>query len=345
MKRIGKSVFMFLGALLMLIEASLNAFSIPTQIDTDGMTIQVNGITQEFWVDYIIGNIFKDNSFLTKCYDESPYVLGGAVVHIPQAGAVPSVVKNRSSYPATAVRRTDTDVTYPIDEYSTDPSHITNAEAAEISYNKIDSILNEHVSALADTYSDDILYKWSPTATANILRTSGGLVATSLAPSATGTRKKFLKEDLKAAQTRMNKLNIPKEDRYALFNTDQLAELKDDATLIVRDGVNGGELDLEQGIIMKLYGFNIMERSATTIYTEASPPVPKAPGAAAAVTDNQAVICWQKNAVAKALGSAKFFELLGDPTYQGDVYSAAIRLGGRKRRTNGEGVVAIVQAS
>jgi hypothetical protein len=143
----------------------------------------------------------------------------------------------------------------------------------------------------------------------------------------------------------MNKLKIPKEDRYALFPTDLLAELKSDDKLIVRDGVNGGELELKNGIIMKLYGFNIMERSDTTIYTEASPPVPKAPGAVAAVTDNQAVICWQKNAVAKVLGSTRFFELLGDPTYQGDVYSAAVRLGGRKRRTNGEGVVAIVQAS
>jgi hypothetical protein len=86
-----------------------------------------------------------------------------------------------------------------------------------------------------------------------------------------------------------------------------------------------------------------MERSSTTIYTEATPPVPKAPGAAAAATDNQSVICWQKNAVAKALGSAKFFEQLNTPLYYGDVYSAAIRLGGRKRRTNGEGVIAVVQ--
>jgi hypothetical protein len=312
-------------------------------MNAGGGTILTMAIQQEIWVDYIIGNLFKDNSFLTKCYDESDNVLAGSVVHIPQAGAKPTVVKNRSSFPATVVQRTDTDITYTLDVYSTDPTLITNAESKEISYDKIDSVLGEHVTSLEDTYADDMLYKWAPTVAGQITPTTGALVATSLAPSATGTRKKFLKEDLKKAQTIMNKQKISKQDRYALFPTDLLQELMEDADLMKRDGVNGNELDIKNGVIMKLYGFNIMERSDTTIYSVAN--APKAPGAAAAVTDNQAVICWQKNCVAKAKGSATFFENTGDATYYGDVYSAEVKLGGRKRRTGGEGVVAIVQVA
>lgn len=300
-------------------------------------------IQQEIWVDYIIGNLFKDNSFLNYCFDESDNVLAGSVVHIPQAGAKPTVVKNRSSFPGTVVQRTDTDITYTLDVYSTDPTLITDAEAKEISYQKMDSVLGEHVSSMEETYADDILYKWAPTAAGQIVTTSGSSVATSLAPSATGTRKKFLKEDLKKAQTVMNKNKVPKNDRFALFPTDLLAELMEDPDLVKRDGANGNEVDLKKGVITVLYGFSIMERSDTTIYNVSN--APKAPGAAGAATDNQAVICWQKNAVAKAKGSAKFFENTNDATYYGDIYSAEVKLGGRKRRTNGEGVVAIVQVA
>lgn len=310
---------------------------VPAQSGIAFMAIQ-----QEFWVNYIIENLFKDNMFITKCFDESDSVLSGSVVHIPQGGAKPTVVKNRSSFPATVVQRTDTDITYTLDVYTTDPTLITDAETKEISYQKVDSVLSEHMSGLNESIADQILYKWAPTAAGQIITMTGSAVATALAPGATGTRTKFLKEDLKKAQQNMNKANIAKEDRYALFPTDVLAQLLDDADLIKRDGVNGNETDLKNGIVLKLYGFNIMERSDTTVYTTGN--VPKAPGAATATTDMCAVICWQKNAVAKALGTTKFFETVGAAEFYGDVYSAQVKMGGRKRRTGGEGVVAIVQA-
>jgi hypothetical protein len=341
-----KFLTFLIGAVLLLATSALNAVGIQTEIKMPpGQTLQVNGIANEIWVNYIIGNLFKDNSFLTKCHDESEYVLGGAVVHIPQAGAKPNVVKNRTVYPATMVRRTDTDITYAIDEYSTDPTHITDAEAKEISYDKINSVLGEHIAALTENYADDLLYKWAPTLAAQMVRTTGSASSTALAPGATGTRKKFVKADLQAARAVMNKNNIPLEERYALIPTDMYMQLIEDADLLVRDGASGGEIDLKNGIVMKLYGFNIMERSATTVYDNTGTPVPKAPGAATATTDNLSILCWQKHAVAKALGSTKFFETIGNAENYGDVYSAAVRLGGRKRRTNGEGVVAIIQAA
>lgn len=305
--------------------------------------LKMNAIQQEFWVNYIIDNLFKDNTFLTKCYDESDYVLQGSVVHIPQAGAKATVVKNRSSFPGTAVRRADTDVTYALDVYTTDPTHIPDAETKEVSYDKINSVIGEHVTSMEDAYADDMLVKWAPSAATAFVKTTGAAVTTSLSTGATGTRNKFLKEDLKKMQYAMNKQNISKNDRYALFPSDLLSELQEDTDLIKRDGVNGNELDLKNGVVMKLYGFNIMERSDAAVYTNASTPVVKAFGAATATTDCQAVFCWQKDCVAKAKGTVTFFENLKDALYYGDIYSALVKLGGRKRRTNGEGVFAIVQ--
>lgn len=302
----------------------------------------LGAVTVELWADYIIKKLWKDNQFLARAYNDDQYVLGGSVVHVPQPGASPSVVKNRAVFPAVAVRRSDTDLTYPLDVYTTDPTHIPKAELMEISYDKIDSVLGEHMDTLKEVIGDEMLYKWAADTAASILRTNGAAVGAHTG-SATGNRKIFLKEDLKNAQTLFNGQGVPKDGRVALFDSELLSQLQDDDDLKKRD--NGMELDMKNGVIMRLYGFDIMERSTTTIYTNAGTPVAKAVGAAGAATDNAAVQCYHKDSVARAIGSIDFFEKLNDPTYYGDVYSAQVKFGGRKRRADNKGICTIVQAA
>lgn len=299
-------------------------------------------IQQELWCNYIMDNLFKGNEFLSTLEDEGEYVLAGSVVHIPKAGANPAVTKNRSVFPAVAVRRVDTDLTYPLDWYSTEPTHIPNAEKYEISYDKLGSVLSSHVLSLGEQVADDALIKCAPSAALQIIRTTGADSAEALSPSATGTRKAFTKDELRRAQTLMNKLKIPKTDRYALLPPDMLAQLMSDSTLLGRDGMFGGEVDLKQGIVGRLYGFAIMERADVLVYNNAGTPVVKAFGAAAAATDNMAAICYQSQAMTRALGSIHMYSRVDDPLYYGDIYSAEVKFGGRIKRA--EGVVAIVQA-
>lgn len=299
-------------------------------------------ITKELWAAYIIGNLFKGNEFLNDAFNADEYVLNGAVVHIPQAGAKPAATKNRSSFPAASVQRTDTDITYPLDNYTTDPTLILEAEKSELSYDKMDSVMGEHVETLRELVGDDMLIKWAPSVATQIIRTTGGAVAAHL-DSAIGNRKKFLKEDLKAARKLMNKHNIPQEDRYAIISSDMIDQLLDDSDLKARDGMKGGELNLPDGVITKLYGFYIRERSTVLVYNNAGTPVVKALGAAAAATDNDAVLCYQKNCIERSMGTVTMFENEGDPNNYGDIYSALVKMGGRKRRSDGKGVVAIVQ--
>ena len=62
-------------------------------------------VTPEIWTDFIVENLFKDNEFLLQSVDESQYVVGGTLVHIPQAGSVSKAERNRTSLPATITRR------------------------------------------------------------------------------------------------------------------------------------------------------------------------------------------------------------------------------------------------
>lgn len=301
-------------------------------------------IQKEIWQDHIEGNLFKNNEFLLASTDAGQYVLQGTVVHIPQAGALPTVVKNRSSVPATVVQRGDTDITYTLDEFTTDPILIPNAESFELSYNKRESVLSEYEASLRQTVADNLLIDWSPTGvTGTVIRTTGSNTATHLAGT-TGTRKKFTVNDLKYAQLQLNKQNVPMEGRYALISADMFQQLTDDMSATQYRDFSAA-YDVKEGILGRLFGFNIMMRGTVVNYTNDAAPVVNPYGATAAATDNDGVLCWQVNAVERALGQITFFERVGDPTYYGDIYSVSVRMGARKRRTDAKGIIAIVQAA
>jgi len=301
-------------------------------------------IQKEIWQDHIEGNLFKNNEFLLASTDAGQYVLQGKVVHIPQAGALPTIVKNRSSLPATVVQRGDTDVTYTLDEFTTDPILIPNAETFELSYNKRESVLSEYESSLRQTVADNLLIDWCPSgSTGTVIRTTGTATATHLAGT-TGTRNKFTVNDLKNAQLQLNKQNIPMEGRYALISADMFQQLTDDMSATQYRDFSAA-YDVKDGVLGRLFGFNIMMRGSVATYTNATAPVVNPYGTTAAATDNDGVLCWQISAVERALGQITFFERIGDPTYYGDVYSVSVRMGARIRRNDAQGIIAIVQSA
>ncbi|GAA4465193.1 hypothetical protein GCM10023093_16930 [Nemorincola caseinilytica] len=298
-------------------------------------------IQREIWQSHIEGNLFKNNEFLLASTDASHHVLNGHMVHIPQAGAVPGVEKDRLSLPATVTQRTDVDITYTLSEYTTDPILIPNAESYELSYSKRESVLGESQAALRERIAEGLLREWAPSMAARIIRTSGTDIDAHL-DGTIGTRKRFLAKDLKTAQLTMNKQNIPMEGRYALMSADMFEQLTNDITVAEYPDF-GTAYDVKNGVLGRLFGFNIMLRSSVLVYSDDATPVASAYGAAVADTDNDAVLCWQEHCVERALGTVDFFERLKDPTYYGDVYSIAVRMGGRKRRNDQKGTLVIVQ--
>jgi hypothetical protein len=90
---------------------------------------------------------------------------------------------------------------------------------------------------------------------------------------------------------------------------------------------------VKEGIVGRLFGFNVMMRSGVVTYDNSTLPVVNAymelQLMPLTMTD---VLCWQTSAIERALGQISFFERIGDPTYFGDVYSVSVRVGGRIRR-------------
>jgi hypothetical protein len=315
-----------------------------------------NGVQVEIWVNYIIERLWKDNKFLKFAFSDDDKVIGGRIVHIPQPGAKPVVRKNRSSYPAVAVRRADTDVTYVLEEYTTDPAHIPYADTVELSYDKIESEYGDHIGQLTETVADDMILKWiSGLSGGSRMFTSGDAVAATLSESefdadgnitatyaATGLRNSFIEADLARAQLMLNNQKVPKTDRYALLTENMEYQLKQSLTATqYRD--YSSVYDAENGVVGKLHGFTILTRASVAAATAGG--VIKALGAVIDATDSEVSFVWQKNAVARALGEVTFFENLKDALHYGDVFSSLLRAGGRRRRKDNFGVITIVQGT
>ncbi|SEW02004.1 hypothetical protein SAMN05428988_1320 [Chitinophaga sp. YR573] len=302
----------------------------------------LQGVILEQWAAYIIERFWKDNQFLKRAYDDSQYVMLGRIVHIPQPGAKPAVQKNRNVFPAVSVRRTDGDVNYSLDEYSTDPTHIPNIDAIHLSYSKQDSVMGDHMSVLNETVADDMLLKWG--ANAPVVKTTGGLTAATVAPvtGQVGNRLGFHHKDLAKLMIRMNMDNVPKDNRQCLVD-DNMYEFFYDTLSENSQRDFSKYVDAANGVVGRIHGFDILTRSAVLASDNAD--AIKALGSALGATDNLGSLAWQKNSAAFAIGDTKVYQNADDALYYGGVTSTLVMAGGRVRRTDGLGIYNLVQGT
>lgn len=297
-------------------------------------------IQKEIWAQSIVEGLFASNSFLSKAFNADEYVNAGKIVHIPQAGAASKVEKDRSTLPATVKTRTDTDVTFTLSEFTTDPVRIPHADTVELSYDKRNSILRQDKLALMDKVAEDFLFNWSPAADNTIVTTGGEVEA--YTSKATGKRNGLSRADVLSLMTKFNKENIPQEGRYLLLDAMMYSQLLSDLTANENSAFLASA-DAQNGILGKLFSFNVMMRSQSALYTAAK--APKKWSDTGATTDLAAALAWHDQAVCRALGYVEAFENERDATYYSDIYSFLVRAGGRIMRSDEKGVYALVQGT
>lgn len=265
-------------------------------------------VQKEIWLAAIVSGLFAENSFMAKAFNADEYVNAGKTVHIPQAGKPSGVQKNRKELPATVKQRNDTDLTFVLDEYTTDPIHIPHADTVELSYDKRESVLRQDKLALLDEVAKAMIASWWPNTNVQQLK---------------GTS--MTKADVLALMEQFNAADIPQEGRYLLVDAKMHAQLLQSLT----ESESMAFLacaDAQKGILGKLYSFNVMMRSTVN------------------PTGGIGALAWHEQSVCRALGEVQVFDRAGDPTYYGDIYSFLVRCGGRKMRADEAGVVALVSA-
>lgn len=298
-------------------------------------------LQKEIWISDIKETLHEGSEFIMAGTDHSAFV-SNKTVHIPQGGTAPSIAKNRGTLPATIGQRTDSELTYSLNEYTTDPVLITDLEELQTSYVKRQSVLGQHTNVLNERMGTETAYEWATTGDAGlVLRTSGSNTADLPHATATAKRLKTTKEDIARMSRKLDLDNVPKNDRFLVLPTSMYYELFEVDALIRKDF--GGAGDIIKGVVNELFGFKIFIRPTVVMYNEVVAGVKKAVGSADATTDCLGAIAFQKQSVAKALGSIKVFYEEDKPEYYGSVFSALIMHGASKTRNDNKGLVALAQ--
>lgn len=304
-------------------------------------------VTFEIWEDFIASNLFKSYQWILRAKDRTARVINGSIVHIPQAGTVVSTRRNRSVYPVPLVKRSDNDITYTIDEISSEATHIKNAETVELSYDKINDVLGDHVNQIGRDVARNAMFRWLASLNAaNINRSTGADTAVYISTQ-TGTRKKYMAADLATGKTTMiNQTKRESGNRIAVMSEGAYNQIKSDSIVTAKETMDSVGAVWKDGVLVRLHGFDIIRTDVMPLFTNASPPVAKDPldeSVATAVTDNDVIALLDLSFVHCAKGDVKFFETLQDALLQGDAYSALVRCGFARERNDQAGVVAVVQ--
>lgn len=291
----------------------------------------------QIWINSIVELLFADNTFAARSIDHSAFVTD-KTVHVPNAGSAPSVVKNRSVFPATAAQREDYDLTYDINEYSTDPVHIQDAERVELSYNKRESVLKQMKSALADKAHLDLALSWVPSGYAKV--GTSGAAAPAHMPSSTGNRQAMTKADVLAVKNLFDLDDIPQTGRCMLLDAVMYNQLMASLSESEANAFNAS-VNAQRGILGRLYGFDFYMRSS--VFRVAANGASMASSASA--TTSAAGLAWQEDCVSRAMGNHELFENNKDALFYGDVMSALVRAGGSYIRNDKKGVAVIYQVT
>jgi hypothetical protein len=300
----------------------------------DVRTIQFTKIVKEV--------LYSDSEFIKTLTSHDGFV-NNDKVQIPTGGTLPDVEEDRSSFPITVVERTDDSVEYDLIEFSLGAIRIPEKDMKELSYDKAKSIIIQATRKLRDRIGLRALYNLAQSTAA--VETSGTAAAGLTPPSGTGNRQPLELLDLSDAAAKLDEDKVSQMNRYCILPSKVYRNFvhNNRAYLLNMDyNKNLANGDISNGVVSNVYGFKMIPRAYTCVYTSGG--VLKAVGAAAAATDEWGIICYQADQACRALGNVKIYINKDDATYQADVISGTIRFNATKMYgTTETGIVTIKQ--
>lgn len=159
----------------------------------------------------ILALFYPDGSWLNEL-TSMDHMVSYNKINLSQVGADPEVVKDNATWPLTPTTRTDSGIEIPLATFDTKPTHVTNVEELETSYDKCQSVVMQHAAALRTKAMLSAAYNIAPSSNSSdhpVIATSG---------SNRGDGNKALKyTDILKLRTAFNKANYPMEGRVLVL--------------------------------------------------------------------------------------------------------------------------------
>lgn len=266
------------------------------------------GLNKEIWLEQLIEPTYAEASFMDFAQDMTMHVENNTI-NLAEAGLDPDVLVNNTTYPIAMVERVDNPLAIPLDRFDTVNTVVRAAERAELSYDKVESVIKGHRRSLRIQSLKRAAHAYAPQTTSTFTPT----IDCSGPVRPDTSRKRMTLADLSAMKTKMTLLEGGGKF-IAVLHPYHLADLKAEDS-----NFNKNYVDYAGGtIVSKLENFLIIEYPSTPVYTSAG--VKKAYGAIAVpATDCYSSFCFMEDEVMKADGEADMFSRLNDPEARGDI--------------------------
>ncbi len=271
-----------------------NALSfIPT-----GVTGLRAGLLKEVWLVDLMEDFIPNTSWLSTLTNMDQFV-NNNTINLAEAGMAPDVLVNNNIYPVPFSERDDTPYDIILDTYDTEGTVIRNAEQYELAYDKRQSVIQQHKSALLRKFSAKAAYNIAQDTAIEGATYKGNKVSMDL-------------EYILTLKAWFDSINAP-DDRVLIIPPDQFSNLAVD------------NLDKLLPVFQHrqdLFGFKMFVSNQLPQYDSGDGS--KRPFGSLEVGAKSS-IAFCPSEVMRALGTFDMFERLKDPEQKGDIINFQVR--------------------
>jgi hypothetical protein len=285
-------------------------------------------VNKQIWLPSIEENLHKGFEVLrTVASDDSAYV-NNITVHVPNAGAAPTVTRGNSTYPVAITERADADVDYNLTNFEIGPVRLGWADGLQLSYNKVQSITNDFMGNMSEHMQKYICSQWYAYSASTIQSTTATATETNwLGGLATGALRVLKGSDVRKAAEILDRQKFPSNGRYLTLDYMMFWQLLADVSY------NDGRIEVLGGFqstIDNIYGFKVIQlpfvAALSANDTTATMMTPNAADGSFTFTANSRPIglAFHQSAVSFAWTAVKPFSNNEDATHFSDILSASV---------------------
>lgn len=272
-------------------------------------------LLRESWVQGIQENPVPDTSFVSASVDMSEYVENNKI-HLAEAGIEPGVHEdffsgNDNPLPFATIDDIPSEVV--LKTYSTEQTRHRSLQDVELAYNKKQSVIARHRTALGKKIGATAAHQWS-TDVNNAFNKFMNLGANDSVIDAIADLEAFF-----GSLDKMENLNL-------CISPEFKARIRKEDKVLYKDMMNAKKGDI-------FWGFRIWHYSQTPLFTSAGVKKPK--GSVKDAGDKRGSFAWSTDEVFRCFGSTEMYENMRDSGIQADTLSFAQRaLVGKIRAAN-----------
>ncbi|EWC93188.1 hypothetical protein [Porphyromonas catoniae] len=279
------------------------------------------GVAQEVWTGVMVKKLREALEHLgwytrIPSYDEH---VENDVIHFVELGGDPKVLIDNNTYPLNVQELQDGDRAVSLANFETEATAISDKELDTISYDKLGSVKERHKEAVAAEIIGKALHAIAPQthseADSPVFVTSGDTAAE-------GGRKKLTLSDLLRLKKWFDGKNIPQGQRVLVLCSDHVQDLLSVSETFLRQY----NLDNVNGMVGRLYGFDIYEMSSSPLY-DATAKTKLAYGAVAQAKHKPASIAYHDKSMMRATGTLKTYSSKAeeDPLHHRNLFNVRQR--------------------